>query len=230
MKKYLYGLVVIVSLAIITMLPAQGYARWVLYDDFEEDEINTELWDVIERTATISIENGKAKFIHNSTQPNVANWLAFKNPDQIKAVRVTVRVDSDPCGDVRSRIGGAAWEDNEGNYLWQIIQIRDQYERIEGWIGAYTLGDALAYTLFYPQFRYPIDIKGKDFTIEIYFGKRMIEFKVLGLGSTIFIPQQRLFRYDAPFKGIGTRNGFFENCDFTVYFDDVYVIYKRFWK
>jgi hypothetical protein len=233
MKKYLHVLVVIVSFVIITILPAKGYAGWVLYDDFEEGSINTELWDVENQSAaTISVESGKAKFVHDSSDPHVSNWLKFKNPDQIKAVRVTVKVTCEPCGDVRARIGGLAWEDDEGYFIFQGIQISNQYNIIDTFIFAMDMNYTVHYRLFQSQFRHPINIIGEDFTVEMYFGKRIIEFKASGLGSAIFIPQQRMFRYDgdARFKGIGTRNNLAANCYCTVYFDDVYVIYKRFWK
>jgi hypothetical protein len=234
MKKYIYGLFVIVSLAMITMLPVKGYARWVLYDNFDSGYIDSELWDIDSSSANISVENGEARFDHFNWLYNDSSWLQFTHPERIAAVRVTVRV-SNPCpGDVRARIGGYLGKDDDGKYFWQHIQVKNEYNTIDSWIGALLPGqDLSAYQLFHSEFRKPIDIINKDFTIEMYFDRKIIEFKAFGLGSIIFMPRQRILTTDNFFKGIGTRNYSYdpagEDCICTVYFDDVYVIYKKAW-
>ena len=48
MKKYLFSSIIILTLSIIAILPTKGYARWVLYDDFNYEDgmyLFAEDWD-----------------------------------------------------------------------------------------------------------------------------------------------------------------------------------------
>ena len=65
MKKYLLCLAIIVALAIV-ILPAKGYAGWVLYDDFNyTGDPNPDLWAQTGISADVTIENGECKFVHH---------------------------------------------------------------------------------------------------------------------------------------------------------------------
>lgn len=70
MKKHICRLVIIVSLSMIIMLPVKGYAKWFLYDNFNSNQIDPELWDIDNSSAEITVENGEAKFVHDTLSPN----------------------------------------------------------------------------------------------------------------------------------------------------------------
>ena len=100
------SLVFLISISLILSFASSAAANWQLYDDFNSGSIDTQKWSVDDTSATISIENGEAKFIHNSGHPNDASWLEFNdNPQNIIGIRFKIRVQS--CtGDVRGRAGG----------------------------------------------------------------------------------------------------------------------------
>jgi hypothetical protein len=59
--------------------------------DFNSGYIDLEKWDVDEYPATISVENGKARFDHDLSIPNDSSYLIFKKyPERIRAVMVTM--------------------------------------------------------------------------------------------------------------------------------------------
>ena len=103
MKKTLISLFVI---GIITLFTAGAYAEWVLYDNFDSEEINLNKWDIDDSSADIFIEDGRVKFEHGDGTAGDSSWLIFKKcPETIVGIRATVTVES-TSGDVRARVGG----------------------------------------------------------------------------------------------------------------------------
>ena len=138
MKKYLFGLVIILTLSIIAILPAKGYARWVLYDDFNyEDGIpDPDLWvpysfpsqgpnsgKCEERSPEIYVEDGKLVFKHYPEAPDCSRWLRIKNIGKAKAVRVTVRFEGSCSGDVRGRLGAVIGRQFSYDLLHAVSQL-----------------------------------------------------------------------------------------------------------
>ena len=70
-------------------------AQWQLYDDFNSGAINPGLWNVVDPSAVISVENGMAKFVHQAAFPNISSWLMINvDPETIRGIRATVIFDS----------------------------------------------------------------------------------------------------------------------------------------
>jgi hypothetical protein len=200
---------------------------WVLYDDFSSGSIDTSKWNIDDSSATISIENGEARFVHNAGVPNDSSWLYFPNADQILAVKATLRVAS--CtGDVRCRLGGEIFDDDMGNYVWHELRAMYRDSEIQAWVGAVdTQTNNTAYQIFYHEFESPLTIVGNSYTLSTVFTLPTWQFKADGYGTVYSKPEGSTLMYkSAPFFGIGTRSS---NGDgpCTVYFDDVYVIYKN---
>ena len=65
MKKTHFRLIFIIVFTISVILPLKGFAgsSCVLYDNFNSGSINPDLWDVDDSSATITVENGRAKFV-----------------------------------------------------------------------------------------------------------------------------------------------------------------------
>ena len=240
MKKYLFGLVIILTLSIIAILPAKGYAKWVLYDDFDDGIISDVLWDQYSfpidslkcaagTEPKISVENGKLKFVHNPDSPNCSRWLKMINiKKKAKAVRVTVSFEDSCSGNVSGRIGAVIGCVDEFHHVFQCIQVRD-YKEIDTGVVSEKEDGTEVINIFNSRFGYrPIDpFDGEDFTIQMSLNRRLLNFRAFGFGETSFIPPERIFKYDDSRVSIGTRNGFKPNCDCpcTIYFDDVYVRY-----
>jgi len=249
MKKYLFGLVIILTFSIIAILPAKGYARWVLYDDFNyEDEItdpDPNLWvpysfptgsDECGGTPPeISVENGKLKFVHYPEAPHCSRWLKMINIKKAKAVRVTVSFEGPCLGYVNGRLGAVIGRVDKINHVFQCIQVRDVQEIDTGILSETEDGVVLDH-IFNSRFGYrPIeDFYGADFTIQMSLNRRLLNFRAFGFGETSFIPPERIFKYDDFRVSIGTRNSYDPCCTeppcppgppCTIYFDDVYVEY-----
>jgi hypothetical protein len=240
MKKYLFGLVIILTLSIIAILPAKGYAGWVLYDDFEYNgDPNPDLWIVDSwpsgcgPSAEINVIGGEAVFTHNLREEQCSAWLKIKNIEKIKAVRVTVRFDvscSECSGYVNGRIGAYIGQDDEGNFVFNNIAVKEGISEIgTGTVSISHVDDSIVYRIFDSTYGYrPIDpFYGEEFTIEMNLNRNHLKFTAFGFGETSFKPPQRILTYDGFMAAIGTRNavdpGF--ECSCNVYFDDVYVKY-----
>ena len=82
---------------IVIIFGSTGFAGedWQLYDDFSSGAIDTGKWSVDDSSATISIDNGRAKFVHSGTsgQPD-SSWLEFKNPAMIAGIKATITVEA----------------------------------------------------------------------------------------------------------------------------------------
>jgi hypothetical protein len=222
------SLVFIISISLIFSLSSTVNAGWVLYDDFNSGTtIDTQKWSIDDSSATISIESGEAKFVHNSGYPNDSSWLGIiDNPQNIIGIRTKIRVQL--CnGDVRGRAGGWVGKIGE-NYLWSTIRIRSDERRVSFFVDLNTPSpyDYL-YTLFYGAFHYnwdnPLDIIiGKTFILEWMFTPEGVTGKTDSYGEMIFKYPERVSPNEDSFKGIGTRSSAGDGpC--IIYFDDVYV-------
>lgn len=206
--------------------PLEENGGWVLYDDFSSGSIDPAKWNTDESSATIAVENGEARFTHQSGFPNDSSWLMFTNPDKILAVKAAIRVGT-CAGDVRGRIGGNILDDASGNIVWQALQIQDGSDRIYQWIeadepGTYNLVNEISYA----EFETPITISGNTFYCSVVFALPYLQSTVDGYGTVMYKPEGFVSESANPaFMGIGTRS---TNGDgpCSIYFDDVYVIYK----
>lgn len=237
MKKFHLGLICIIALTILMILPTNGFAgsgkgfsksRCYLYDNFNSGYINQDLWDVDDFPATITVEGGRAKFVHDLNESGNSSWLIFKKrPEKIKEIRVKVWVEKAPGGDPRVRIGGWHGEDKYGNIIWNQFQVRPELERVD--FGAFAFADPnnidYEYELFWGYFKRPIEILDKQFKLIMGFDRSALEYEESSLGELRHELKDKLHRTDEVFKGIGTRNNYDYDDDFIVYFDDVYVCY-----
>jgi len=207
-------------------LPVSVYAGWELYDNFNTQSFDQQKWWVGSGSAIISIDNGRAKFVHQPNHPNQSTYLSIKqDPDSVVGVRAKVNFES--CtGDVRARIGGYPGSIGENN-IWSGLQLQPSQARIysnlglEGPMPAYTW----FYDIWYGHFAKPIDIIGKTYDISMLFLGDKILYEVIGLGKITYNYESEISPPANSFKGVGTRS---TNGDgpCTVYFDDVYVYRK----
>ena len=239
MYRYLFKPIIVVGLAMLFLFPINSYASgyynqhrgWVLYDNFNSGSINPDLWDIDDTSADIFVENGRVRFNHNTAEEGDSSWLIFrKRPENIKAVKVRVKIVQGASGDSRARIGGWVGKDNEDNPIWQQLQVRNQFDRIDCWAGALTDPPGYnteLYDVFFARFETPIDVENEWFTLIMYFNKRELKYKAYGLGTIIHKLPQRILKFEEVFKGIGTRNSVDPGTGeiFSVYFDSVYVLY-----
>lgn len=201
-------------------------AEWRLYDDFESGSIDTQKWDVDDSSATISIENGEARFDHKAGYREDSSWLKIlDNPQTIAGVRASIRVES--CtGDVRGRIGGDVGSIQD-NIVFAILQARPERGILGGWVDELSPAQNYAYVRslggadFYYNWDKPLNILGNDYVLEMMFSNENITFKTDN-GEGVLTYAEALDPLANPFLAIGTRSNTGEGfC--TVYFDDVYV-------
>jgi len=241
MKKYLFGLVIILTLSIIAILPAKGYARWVLIDDFNytDGEPDWNIWELRswpsgseycdERSPDIYVKDGKLVFDHYPEAPHCSRWLTIKNIGKAKAIRVTVRFESECSGDVRGRIGATIGQVDEEYFVFQCIQVKEDGQEINTGIASENEDGDVKDRIFDSRFGYrPIEsFYGEDFTIQMSLNRHRMKFRAFGFGITSFIPPERIFKYNDFRVSIGTRNTRKPGCECPckIYFDDVYVRY-----
>jgi hypothetical protein len=215
-----------VILAILTLiLSINANAGWELYDNFSSGSIDSQIWDIDESSATITVESGRAKFVHKQGQQYVrdSSWLVMiNNPENIKGIKATVTVKS--CtGDVRGQMGSMVGKIGD-NYTFSVIQVDANKSRIG--FPVVVIGPApdneYLYDLFWGSFKNPINIIATSYTIAMQFSNLKIIGSVDGLGEKTYILAENLSNTDDHFKGFGTRSN---NGDgpCTVYYDDVYV-------
>ena len=81
--------------------------RWNWFGIKSVVPINPDLWDIDDTSADIFVENGRVRFNHNTAEEGDSSWLIFrKRPENIKAVKVRVKIVQGASGDSRARIGG----------------------------------------------------------------------------------------------------------------------------
>jgi hypothetical protein len=207
-------------------LPVLAHAGWELYDNFDSQAIDQQKWWLGTGSAIISLENGRAKFVHQPNHPNQSTYLSIRqDPEGVVGVRAKVSFQS--CtGDVRARIGGYPGMIGENN-VWSGLQLQPSEERIYSNLGVESPPPTYTwlYDIWYGHFQKPIDIVGKTYDISILFLNDKILYEVVGLGKITYIYESQISPPSNSFKGIGTRS---TNGDgpCTVYFDDVYVYRK----
>jgi hypothetical protein len=138
-------------------------------------------------------------------------------------IKATVMVDS--CtGDVRTRLA-AYLASLEENHVWSGIQLQPSMDRIYTSTGLE--GPAPNYewvmNLHYAQYRQPMTITGKTFTVSMLYEEGKITYEVLDHGKIVFVNDSSESPPTDFFRAIGTRSS---NGDgpCTVYFDDVYIL------
>ena len=215
----------------MVVLSAEAYdckGRWILYDNFNSRVIDTNRWTIDSSSADISIEGGRAKFVHIPGKPGDSAWLGIKiAPEKVRGIKVKVTV-GDCTGDVRARIAGFIGK-VEDKYAWDQLGL-------EGGIESPRVFGSLEmdwpppnfpnyYQLFYGQFMRPLEIISHTFSITMTFSAQKVTYEVSGLGKIEHELPEDLSPTDDyyNFKGIGTRS---TNGDgpCVVYFDDVYIL------
>ena len=108
MKKTIF---VALTFAIFSMFwGISQAAEWYLYDNFDSGEtIDPNRWDIQSAAnINITIEEGRAKFVHYQGSLNNSGFLVFnQSPESIKAVRLNLSVmgqQGNCSGDVRGRV------------------------------------------------------------------------------------------------------------------------------
>jgi hypothetical protein len=226
MKKLFSYTLAITVIATISLAPAEVYAGWELYDNFNSGVINPDLWDIDDSSATISVVGGAVKFEHHPGYPEDASMLIFKqSPETIKAIRATVMVAS--CtGDVEGNVAG--WIGKLGDdYVLSVLALGGG----EDWIvGALTVWDfdgtnwTMVNDLHYGRFQYPLDIIGNRFTIALsFFNPTNAIYYVHGLGKNTYEVFKMISPTDDYWKALETWswNG---DGPCVVYFDNVWVL------
>jgi len=210
--------------AIIFAFSSSALADWQLYDDFSSGSIDTGRWNVDDSSATISVENEQAKFIHQGGTTNDSNYLLFnQTPENIIGIRADVFIES--CtGDVRARIAGYSGNVGE-NHLWSGLQLEPNMERV--YASANLEGPPPNYALleesFYAQYKTPTTVIGVPFNLTMVFSNDKITYEVDSLGKIAYKYETPIAPTGGDFKAIGTRS---TNGDgpCTVYFDNVYIL------
>jgi hypothetical protein len=220
-------------LVLILAMPVEANRRgprWVLYDNFDSNQIDREKWDLDDSSAEVTAQGGMARFVHNTGKPLDSSWLIFrKSPEKIKAIRAKVRIEADTKGDVRARIGGWLGQtvDSKPVFLGAELRPEKSWADCSAVALSDTSGTQWLYDLFYAQMGKPEGVAGTWYTIEIHFNRSLFMAYGSAFGSIVHIFQERVLPLDNAFKGIGTRNAYApdspEEC--IVWFDDVYVLY-----
>ncbi len=219
MKKALFFIYIA---ALLLGTTARARADWQLYDDFNSGSIDLQKWEIDDSSASITVENGRAKFVHQSGFANDSSFLSIKNPKTITGIKATVTVES--CsGDVRVRIASFIGKIGDDNVFTEHV-IRADRNYISSALPL--LGPApdyhFKYDYFWGHFKNPLDYIGMPFTMSMLVYQDHAEYEVEEQGGIEFSFPVSLLPTDNHFKGIGTRsNSGVGTC--TVYFDDVYI-------
>ena len=198
-------------------------ADWQLYDDFNSGStIDETKWNIDDSSGTISVEDGRAKFVHEAGHPNDSLYLNFAQyGSAIMGIKATVTVAS--CtGDVRARISGHLGF-LDGDNLWTAIQLQAGETRIYNSISPEDPQTYESdYDLHYSSYRSPIDILGQEFNLTMLFSNDKTTFEVEGLGKFTVRHQQTIPSSESDFRALGTRSTSGDGpC--TVYFDNIYI-------
>ena len=198
-------------------------AAWQLYDDFNSGSIDTQKWEIDDSSATITVENGRAKFVHQSEHAGDSSYLLLiENPKTITGIKATLTVES--CsGDVRARMASFIGKIG-ADYIYSAHEIRADRNYITSSLPL--LGPApdyqYKYDYFWGNFKNPLNYIGLPFTMSMVLHRDHAEYGVEGQGAIELSFPVTLAPTDDHFKGIGTRsNSGVGTC--TVYFDDVYI-------
>lgn len=217
--------IIFICIAALLLGPTvYAWADWQLYDDFNSGSIDPQKWEVDDSNATITVENGRAKFVHQSGYANDSSWLSFiKNPKSITGIKAKVTVES--CsGDVRVRLASFIGKIGD-DYVYTEHVIRANRNYISSALPL--VGPApdyqYKYDYFWGYFKNPLVYIGLPFTMSMVVHRDHAEYEVEGQGGIEFSFPVTLSPTDDHFKGIGTRsNSGVGTC--TAYFDDVYIL------
>jgi hypothetical protein len=242
---------VFLSVMIVNSVCAQTYV-WKKYDDFSSGVIDLNKWEVDNTSATISIENGKAKFVHTPGLPGNNSWLKIKKDiTNLWGIKATVQFESCTAPapdytDVKARVGAMIGMEalDPANRLWASLGIEPYYQndpspRLYGFVDVFHLvpspGSLITYLFesYFPRETgaVPGDVIGIPLTITQQWTAKSVKFIVKDKGKTTY-------NYDKTYKvkpitdptrilvGIGTESDSgFGTC--TVTFDDVYVLRRQ---
>jgi len=217
--------VLAICAAVTLSFCAQAHAGWVLYDDFNSGTIDPDLWTVWGSSAIVSIQNGKAKFVHQPGHVGLSTFLLIKTtPNLVKGIRATITVKSSK-GDLRARVAGFIGKINE-DYVFQQICVQPAVNKIWADLDLETAGTfASIYSLFRMDFRNPMSLAGKVFTVTAIFSDpKKVNFATGGLGTVTAELPRAMAKSDNHFMGVGTRSSSGDGSG-VVYFDNVYVLY-----
>jgi hypothetical protein len=242
---------VFLGVMIVNSVYAQTYV-WKKYDDFNSGVIDLNKWEIDNTSATISIENGKAKFVHTPGLPGNNSWLKIKKQiTNVWGIKATIQFESCTAPapdytDVKARVGAMIGMEalDPANRLWASLGIEPYYQndtspRLYGFIDVFHLipsPDSLITYLFETYFpretgAVPGDVIGIPLTITQQWTAKSVKFIVKDKGKATY-------NYDKTYKvkpitdadrtlvAIGTESDSgLGTC--TVYFDDVYVLRKQ---
>jgi hypothetical protein len=238
----------VVGVLIVNSVSAQTYV-WKKYDDFNSGVIDTNKWDIDNSSAAISIENGKAKFVHNPGFPGDSAWLKIKKKQtNVRGIKATIQFESctfaDPANrDVRARVGAniGAEATTPTNRVFSSLGLEPYYNngdspRLYGFINVWDTNvspDVIIADRFYGYFpreagEVAADVIGIPFTITEQWTAKSVKFMIASEGTATynFDKTYKIKPYTDPTKalvGIGTvSNSGAGTC--TVYFDDVWVL------
>lgn len=222
----------IIIAAVTTLLlysNANGQENWQLYDDFNAASFDTNKWVIDDSSATISLEGGKAKFVHKEGFALDSSWLSIiDKPENVTGLKATITVAS--CsGDVRTRMAGF-YGTIGSDLVWMSQSIRPYQETIKAGVSVNGTGPDYEwkYDLFYGNFQKPMTIIGVPFTLAAEFSPLYSVYSVNGVDELKYTYPAKLGAKDQSeiFTGIGTRsNSGTGTC--TVYVDDVYILRER---
>ena len=221
MKK----LIVFTCIAVLLFgFTAYAQENWQLYDDFNSGQIDSKKWEIDDSSATITVENGRAKFVHKEGYANDSSWLLVtQNLKTLKGIKATITVES--CsGDVQARLASFIAKIGD-DYVFTTHRIRADQDYISANLSI--VGPAPDYEYkndyFFGRFKRPLEFMGVPFTMSMVLSRAQANYGVEGQGELEFSFPNRLSPTDDFFKGFGTRSSSgVGTC--TVYFDDVYIL------
>jgi hypothetical protein len=203
---------------------AYAQENWQLYDDFNSGQIDPQKWEIDDSSATITVDNGRAKFVHQEGYVRDGSYLYItQGLKTIKGIKATITVES--CsGDARANM--TSFIGKIGNdYVYSAHEIRADRDYILSILPV--LGPApdydLKYDYFTGHFKRPLDFLGLPFTMSMVLSRDQANYEVEGQGKLEFSFPNKLSPTDDYFKGIGTMSvSGVGTC--TAYFDDVYIL------
>jgi len=235
MKKTLISLFVI---GIITLFTAGAYAEWVLYDNFDSEEINLNKWDIDDSSADIFIEDGRLKIEHSAGNPNDSAWAKIiKNPHKWRGIKATMEVESWE-GEARAGIGIdiGTLPENPDYLVWYEMRLRNVWtESLQDYVPAVsgyasvldTNNFEWQYDIFYTNLGYNKQaIVGEPHKLIAKFNTNSIKFKVkepVNLGQVMYEFTGKIDKIEDAWLAIGTKTAT-EDAYCVVYVDDVYVL------
>lgn len=226
-KKILFINIFAIS-ALIFCSNVSAQQTWQLYDDFSSGTIDLNKWYIDNSSAIITIENGRAKFVHQAGHASDSSWLELaKMIAGLSGLKATITVEScSSDNDVQARIGG--WIGTVGSdFAFSSQSIRPYQQRIAA--GISIQGPAptyeYKYDYFWGNYKNPMDVIGIPFTLSTIVSSNNARYIVDGLAELeyTFSSAMEPLAEDKSFIGIGTRsNNGTGTC--TAYFDDVYIL------